>query len=147
MLISLSAVSADAASYNIDNDPGHVLYGNLDQNGSAMVTALGSSLANQYCGPVAVTNSFRYLENKYPEIYGNNLTGGNLVNTAIGLGNLMGTDTTNGTYWDDLIWYKMINLEMQFMWFTIYFRNFFMNTKRSTRINQLLINIFIKGWM
>jgi len=111
LVIALSAVSADAASYNIDNDPGHVLYGNLDQNGAAMVTALGQDLANQYCGPVAVTNSFRYLENKYPTVYGNNLTSGNLVGTAMGLGDLMGTDFINGTWWDDLIWYKMIDLE------------------------------------
>ena len=111
LLICLLAVSANAASYDIDNDPGHILYGNLDQNGSAMVAQVGQTLANYYCGPAAVTNSFRYLENKYPTIYGNNLTGGNLVETAMGLGDLMGTDSTNGTYWDDLIWYKMINLE------------------------------------
>jgi len=118
--MSLLAVSADAVSYDIDNDPGHTLYGNLDQNGSTMVAQLGQNLADQYCGPAAVTNSFRYLENKYPTIYGNNLTGGNLFETAIGLGNLMGTDVANGTWWDDLIWYKMKDIESKVPDKTVY---------------------------
>jgi PEP-CTERM motif-containing protein len=118
-VISLLATNASALLYDIDKDPGHILYGNLWQNSAAMQAALGVPLAAQYCGPVAVTNSFRYLENKYPLIYGNNLTGGNLVGTAVGLGALMGTNLT-GTWWDDLIWYKMKGIEAKVPGMTIY---------------------------
>lgn len=96
LAVCLLAANAHATLYEIDKDPGHVLYGNLWQNSPAMQAALGAPLAAAYCGPVAVTNSFRYLENKYPSVYGNGLTGGNLVGTAVGLGGLMGTAAPNG---------------------------------------------------
>lgn len=120
LVMCLLAGSAQAVWYNIDKDPTHILYGNLSQNSVPMQTALGVQLAAQYCGPVAVTNSFRYLENKYPGVYGNNLTGGNLVNTAVGLGGLMGTNLANGTWWDDLIWYKMQDIEAKVPEMTLY---------------------------
>ena len=121
-IVCLLAFNARATiSYNIDKDPGHILYGNLNQNSAAMQAALGAQLAAQYCGPVAVTNSFQYLERKYPSIYGvNGLTGGNLVQTAITLGGLMGTNPQNGTFWDDLIWYKMKDIESKVPGKTIY---------------------------
>jgi hypothetical protein len=111
LALGLLTAVAQASSYDIDKDPNHTLYGDLWQNSAEMQQALGAPLAAMYCGPVAVTNSFRYLENQYPSVYGQNLTGGDLVATAIGLGGLMGTNVTVGTYWDDLIWYKMMDLE------------------------------------
>jgi hypothetical protein len=112
LIVSLLAVYADAAiEYFIDKDPQHVLYGNLSQNDPALVQLLGQPLAAVACGPVAVTNSYRYLENKYGWVYDNSLTGGNLAQTAATLAGLMGTAPPGGTFWDDLIWYKYSYIE------------------------------------
>lgn len=111
LIVCLLAASADATLYHIDKDPNHVLYGNLSQNSQAFINLVGAPMAAAACGPVAVTNSYRYLENKYPGVYGNNLTGGNLLQTAANLCALMGTTPGIGTFWDDLIWYKMQYIE------------------------------------
>jgi len=122
IVLCLFTVNAKAVFiYDIDKDPGFVLYGNLWQNSPAMQAALGTPLAAMYCGPVAVTNSFRYLERMYPNVYGlNGLTGGNLVGTAVALGNLMGTNVVNGTWADNLIWGKRQYIENRLPGRTIY---------------------------
>jgi hypothetical protein len=117
-ILCLLAVNANATLYDIDKDPDHVLYGNLAQNNAAFVALC--PVAAVACGPVAVTNSYRYLENKYPSVYGNNLTGGNLPQTATNLATLMGTAAPGGTFWDDLIWYKRQYIEARVPGQTVY---------------------------
>lgn len=92
-------------------------YGNLKQSD------LQNDLPNIYdvaCGPVAVTNSLRYLENHYPGDYGTGLTNGNLVQTAVTLAGLMKTAQPHGTYADDLIWFKRKYIEQAVPGVTIY---------------------------
>jgi len=120
LVVCLLAASADAVLYSIDKDPGHVLYGNLSQNDPALIALVGAPVAGAACGPVAVTNSLRYLENQYPGVYGNNLTGGMLPATAATLCGLMGTAPPAGTFWDDLIWYKMQHIEGKVPGKTVY---------------------------
>jgi hypothetical protein len=105
VVLCLLAVNANATLYDIDKDPDNSLYGNLNQN------TLPAPLGPVACGPVAVTNSYRYLENKYPGVYGNNLTNNNLAQTATNLATLMNTIAFGGTFWDDLIWYKRQYIE------------------------------------
>ncbi|MDD5063317.1 MAG: PEP-CTERM sorting domain-containing protein [Phycisphaerae bacterium] len=121
LIVCLLAATTNATfSYHIDKDPTHILYGNLSQNSQAFINLVGAPMAAAACGPVAVTNSYRYLENKYPLVYGNNLTGGNLLQTAANLCALMGTTPGVGTFWDDLIWYKMQDIESKVQGETIY---------------------------
>lgn len=120
-IASLLCTSVDAVlTFDIDNDPQHILYGNLSQNNQNLINLVGAGVAGVACGPVAVTNSYRYLENKYPGVYGNNLTGGNLPQTAANLCGLMGTAPPGGTFWDDLIWYKMKYIEARVANKTVY---------------------------
>jgi hypothetical protein len=120
LVFCLLAVNANATLYDIDKDPGHTLYGNLSQNDPAFIALVGAPMAAAACGPVAVTNSYRYLENKYPGVYDSSLTGGSLLNTASSLCTLMGTTPGVGTYWDDLIWYKMKDIESKVPGKTVY---------------------------
>ncbi len=119
-ILCLLAANANATLYDIDKDLGHVLYGKLAQNDPALIALVGAPVAGVACGPVAVTNSYRYLENQYPGVYGNNLTGGNLAQTAATLCGLMGTVPPGGTFWDDLIWYKMNDIESKVPGKTVY---------------------------
>ena len=86
---TLAFYASASIHYRIGNDPN--LYGNLSQD------QLNGSLADEACGPVAVTNSLHYLENKYPSVYGNKLTNGDLKKTATELAELMGTEVAGTT--------------------------------------------------
>ncbi len=119
-LLSASSYAEWYVIRDIDKDPNHVLYGNLSQNSQAFINLVGAPMAAAACGPVAVTNSYRYLENKYPGVYDNSLTSGNLLQTAANLCTLMGTTPGVGTYWDDLIWYKMKDIESKVPGKTVY---------------------------
>ena len=120
LVLCLLAANANATLYDIDKDPDHTLYGNLSQNDPAFKNVC--PCWNVACGPVAVTNSYRYLERKYPNIYDNSLTGNptNLPQTAANLATLMNTCGFGTTYWDDLIWYKMKYIEARVPGKTIY---------------------------
>jgi hypothetical protein len=102
LAVCLLSASSYASLYSIYKDA--TLYGHLSQ------PEVGDLDAAYACGPVAVTNSFRYLENKYPRVYNNKLTGGNLAQTEADLASLMHTQNPGGTYADYLIWgtYKYI---------------------------------------
>lgn len=85
--------------YNIDLDPGHTLYGTLDQ--ANVVVPPGGSGATS-CAPTATMNSFTYLQNAFPAVYGTNdeLMGVNTswLDAAIDLGtNYMNTSSDTGT--------------------------------------------------
>jgi len=61
------ATPAAASSIQLDQ----ALFGHLDQ---ALVTTCTSDTGiNNACGPTAAVNSFTFLENRYPQIYGNTL--------------------------------------------------------------------------
>ena len=66
-ILCLLAANANATLYSIDKDPGHVLYGNLNQN------TIPAPLGPVACGPTAAVNSFVYLERKYPSVYNRSL--------------------------------------------------------------------------
>ncbi len=80
--LSLSVSPAFAGIITYDEDPSQNLFGTLNQRA---IPACGNNTTednSQACGPVAATNSFTYLEKKYPQVYGNKLTGGNPSQTA-----------------------------------------------------------------
>jgi hypothetical protein len=62
--ILLFAPGAQAITYDVSLD--WTLYGDLNQN---TIPVIGSMA----CGPTSVVNSFVYLQNSYPEIYGDSL--------------------------------------------------------------------------
>jgi len=115
---------AKGALYDIQRELGFYSY--LNQN------TLPPALAPYACGPVAVVNSYSYLENKYPGVYGHNLipdANGDLVyqdlfdlqQVAITLAAPAYMNTTiNGTFHDDLIWGKQLYIENQIPGVTIY---------------------------
>jgi len=111
--------------YDIDKDPGHVLYGNLDQ---ATVPIFNNAGINVACAPTAAVNSFIYLQNKYPGIYGNKLVGlGQAVAVATKLGDAdadpvryMNTVANQGTFDDDFIYGKWRYLENVAPGLTVY---------------------------
>ena len=49
------------------------------------------------CAPTATINSFRFLENTFPSIYGNSLTRGDIEAARDELAQFMNSDETNGT--------------------------------------------------
>jgi len=88
-----------AIVYNIDLDPNHELYGDLDQDD--VLVGPGNSGVNS-CAPTATMNSFMYLQNAFPEVYGTNaeLAGDNnsWLEAAIDLAtNYMFTSSDTGT--------------------------------------------------
>ncbi len=105
MLAAFLAVPASADIWEIQKPI--ELYGTLSQNDPLLVDLLGPDIASMACGPVAVTNSFVYLENAYPQIYNQSLTNGDPAGTAALLAQMMGTDPVNGTWGDALIYWKM----------------------------------------
>jgi len=105
------------------------LYGNLNQHNIHWQPLMA-------CGPVAVTNSLWYLQNKYPGVYDTRLVpqqqvdqdGNGVVNSyddliavADNLGqNFMFTDPANGTWHDNLIVGKMNYIEGRLPGQTVY---------------------------
>ncbi len=88
-----------------DADEGVYVPGNPNPvNFGTLATTNVPGFAGCGCGPVATVNSFVYLENTYPKVYGTKLTGAlsqqNLINTAETLGtymNLIKTGPDKGT--------------------------------------------------
>lgn len=68
LLAGFAVSEARALLYSIDKDPNHQLYGSLNQNA---IPNGGQFM----CGPTAAVNSFMYLQNAYPNHYGNSLIG------------------------------------------------------------------------
>ena len=64
-LLVSPAWAVEGVDYTILKDP--LLYGNLDQDD------IPPPSGQFMCGPTAAVNSFKYLENAYPAIYGNSL--------------------------------------------------------------------------
>lgn len=60
------------------------------------------------CAPTATINSFKFLENTYPEIYGNSLTGNDIVAARNELATYMGSCPVNGTSAQEM-WEGKIN--------------------------------------
>ena len=107
------------------------LYGNLDQHD---VPVIGP----QACGPTSAVNSFVYLQNAYPGIYGNSLVpavGTTDVNadgatdfydamietaTVLGSAGYMNTGAATGTLWDNLLYGKHKYMEEKAPGMTIY---------------------------
>jgi hypothetical protein len=108
--------AAPAVEWEIIKDPNHVLYGNLSQN------ALAEPLKSAGCAPVAVMNSFTYLQNQYPGVYDNSLTPNGPANDVWTLAGplYMNTIFNNGTYARDIIWGKYLYVEAQAPNKTIY---------------------------
>ena len=99
----LTSRAQASTSYNVSENES--LYGNLDQHVTTPYSG-GASWGNM-CGPTAATNSFVYLQNEYPSIYGHALVPGNdyvngqpspadLISTADLVGSSTYMNTTNG---------------------------------------------------
>ena len=69
-------------------------YGNVWNTVDGLPANPGDPEWRNWCAPTATINSFVYLENQYPSVYGNSLTGGNAVAARDALALAMGTDTT-----------------------------------------------------
>ncbi len=65
-ILLLTSVALAQTDYTILKN--QQLYGNLDQDDT-----IPPPLGQVMCGPTAAINSFKYLENAYPAIYGNSL--------------------------------------------------------------------------
>lgn len=118
MLLSLTAFTAHASLWEVQKDIS--LYGTLNQN-------LIPDIGNMACGPTSAINSFAYLENAYPEIYGDTLIPGdnsdpvNLIAAATTLAGSTYMDTTStGTFWDRFIYGKWQYIEDRAPGSTIY---------------------------
>ncbi|WP_428937833.1 hypothetical protein [Fontivita pretiosa] len=70
VVVALAAPASIAATYSIDLDPNDTLFGRLDQD-DISPGGTGATGANS-CVPTATMNSFIFLQNRYPNIYGNN---------------------------------------------------------------------------
>ena len=79
---------AQAAVYDIQKPLN--LYGNLNQNNILVPPGLGASA----CGPTAVTNSYVYLEQQYPNIYGRSLVPDTIINGLYDNAELVAVATT-----------------------------------------------------
>ena len=104
-LFLLTAFCGPASAALISASENVNLFGNLNQN--------DTNCGNVACGPTAAVNSFVFLENAYPTIYGNSLVpliNGNTfyqdevaaANTLAGA-NYMSTCNCGGTYIEDFI--------------------------------------------
>lgn len=87
-------VSVYAAEIKVDLGPAN--FGMLDQdNTTACKDATGAQIdGSQACGPTAAVNSFQFLENRYPDIYGGKLIPRNTSNLEtdwISTANTLGT--------------------------------------------------------
>lgn len=112
-----------AAIITADLDP--TLFGNLDQD---QVVLFGACA----CGPTAAVNSFVYLQNKFPHIYGHSLVpdvnmDGQLnqaeqaaVAIVLGGAGYMSTAINNGTFMEDFIFGKRKYLEQKVPGMTVY---------------------------
>jgi hypothetical protein len=96
VLVSALARDARAIGYNVDETT-VAAFGNLNQ---ANVGPNGTN-GNNFCAPTATMNSFTWLANAYPAIYGNMLMGGQATWLAAGMllagPAYMNTDKNNGT--------------------------------------------------
>jgi hypothetical protein len=85
-LATASILPASAVSINLG--PGK--FGDLSQNDPGLAGVCVADNTRYACGPVAAANSLVFLQNQYPQIYGNALImNGSLVQTATALAGLM----------------------------------------------------------
>lgn len=112
---SLLLAPVSAAVFTANINP--ALYGNLDQDN---VPFMGGCA----CGPTSAVNSFVYLQNEAPNVYGNGQglvpyaglapTQAEQAAVATILQNAMHMDSTGGTYIEDFIFGKVKYLEDRF---------------------------------
>lgn len=112
-LLLIAAPLHAATVYDIDLDPTGTLYGTLDQDD--VLVGPGNSGVNS-CAPTATMNSFTYLQNAFPDVYGTDDELMGISNTwleaAIDLAsNYMNTSSETGTSDDNWIMGKMEYLE------------------------------------
>ncbi len=88
-LLGFAPVAVGATDYTILKN--QQLYGNLDQDDIPQGGAF-------MCGPTAAVNSFKYLENAYPALYGNSL-----VPIGASAGQDLDGDGNFGDAYDDMI--------------------------------------------
>ena len=91
VVMTLSAATAEEVCVQLDYD----LFGHLTNSGNN-------------CAPTATVNSFRYLEQRYPGVYDNNLTGGDLAGSRDTLAegmNPTGEGTLPRDWWEEKIAY------------------------------------------
>ncbi len=94
-LVVLAASGNAWATIVYDASIDQALYGHIDQ---ANVPLNPGGGGQNSCVPTAVMNSFIYLQNRFPSLYGTTLTGANATTAASDLGNnYMGSTSTNGT--------------------------------------------------
>jgi hypothetical protein len=142
LLLGFAGPVSAGAIYDKQWDPG--LYGGLDQH-----STLCADLA---CGPSAAVNSFVFLQNKYPGIYGSDLAGDtyeNWVDTANTLldPKYMDCDCNNGgTTIDNFISGKQDYLNDVAPGTTeVHFQNFFDGTSPTKPTWQFIFDELMKG--
>ena len=104
MAYPLAAAADTATIYNAGNTPGY--YGTVNQNN---VPVIGS----EACGPTSGINSYTYLQNQNPSIYGNNLVSNTPISDVQVMGSTfyMNTSATIGTWYRDYLWGKYLYME------------------------------------
>jgi hypothetical protein len=112
-LFALAAPLQAATVYDIDLDPTGTLYGTVDQDD--VLVGPGNSGVNS-CAPTATMNSFTYLQNAFPTVYGTDDELMGVSNTwleaAIDLAsNYMNTSSETGTSDENWIMGKVEYLE------------------------------------
>jgi hypothetical protein len=135
VLLVLISIGPDSLLYAAPMDAGLIddmaikaKYGNLKQGDVEQLAAdmnMGG-FAGCLCGPTAAVNSFKFLQNMYPDIYDNklikddpNTTANALVDTALNLAkNFM--NSTGGTYIEDFIYGKQRYIDMMAPGTTVY---------------------------
>ena len=111
ILIPVAAVNAGTVQIQLPYvEFGHVY--NTD-------TGLAGGIPVPWCAPTATANSFQFLESHYPAVYGNKLTGGNVINMRNKLatgwlspggvqrgGMIIGVQgASNRSWWENKVWY------------------------------------------
>jgi len=141
-LVGLAGPVSAGAIYDKQWDPG--LYGGLDQH--------STHCADLGCGPAAAVNSFVFLQNTYPNIYGSSLAGDNYetwVDTANTLldPRYMDCNCNNGgTTIDNFISGKQDYLnDVAPGTTTVHFQNFFDTTNPTKPTWQFLFDELMKG--
>lgn len=101
LLLVLGGISAGSSAVISVNIPGYE-YGDLDQHDMTVYPTMA-------CGPASVVNGLVYLQTSFPSVYGTRLVPNISYSGLESLGNklagpgYMNTDSTNGTWHDELM--------------------------------------------
>lgn len=129
LIFASFAVNGAQITANLEPDPNNPQFGRLNQlDTTACRDANGNQIdGTQACGPTAAVNSFQFLENRYPDIYGGRLISQdtsdqnqNWIITGNLLGAIMECSCSNGTNITNFIQGKQTYIESKVPGQTVY---------------------------